>query len=177
MSRVGRQPIFVPEGVDIKIENRRIRVKGKKGELKTVIPQGVDVDIKDGKIIVTVAGDLKGGNAFWGLTRSLINNMVKGVTYGFAKTLEIRGREYRVDLKGKDLEFDLGYSHPIKVTPKEGIEFRVEENKIKVSGIDKALVGEQAAEIRDLRPAEVYKGKGIRYEDEYVIHKEGKRGL
>jgi large subunit ribosomal protein L6 len=102
---------------------------------------------------------------------------VIGVTDGFAKTLEIRGREYRINLKGKELELDLGYSHSIKVTPKKGIEFKVEENKIIVMGIDKALVGEQAAEIRALRPAEVYKGKGIRYEGEYIIHKEGKRGL
>jgi large subunit ribosomal protein L6 len=177
MSRVGRQPISVPQGVEVKVEDRKIKVKGKKGGLETVIPQGVNVDIKDRKIIVSVTEDLKGGNAFWGLTRSLVNNMVKGVTDGFVKTLEIRGREYRVNLKGKDLEFDLGYSHPIKVVPKAGIEFKVEENKITVTGIDKALVGEQAAEIRDLRPAEVYKGKGIRYEGEYVIHKEGKRGL
>ena len=177
MSRVGRQPISIPQGVDIKIEDRKVKVKGKKGELETLIPRGIKVDLKDGEIVVSVADGSEEKNSFWGLTRSLISNMVIGVTDGFAKILEIRGREYRVNVKGKDLEFDLGYSHPIKVTPKNGIEFKVEENKITVSGIDKALVGEQAAEIRDLRPAEVYKGKGIRYEGEYVIHKEGKRGL
>ena len=177
MSRVGRQPISIPQGVEIKIEDKKVKVKGKKGELETLIPRDIKADVKDGKIVISVKGNLQDRNAFWGLTRSLVNNMVIGVTDGFSKTLEIRGREYRVNLKGKDLEFDLGYSHPIKVVPKNGIEFKVEDNKVTVSGIDKALVGEQAAEIRDLRPAEVYKGKGIRYEGEYVIHKEGKRGL
>jgi large subunit ribosomal protein L6 len=177
MSRVGKQPISIPQGVDIKVEDKKVRIKGKRGELETIIPKGIGINVDDGKIIVSVKGGLKENNAFWGLSRSLLNNMIIGVTDGFSKTLEIRGREYRINLKGKDLELDLGYSHTIKVTPKEGIEFKVEENKITVSGIDKALVGEQAAEIRELRPAEVYKGKGIRYEGEYVIHKEGKRGL
>jgi large subunit ribosomal protein L6 len=177
MSRVGKQPISVPEGVDIKIEDRKVKIKGKKGELETIIPRGVSVNINDGKIIVSVGSESKENNAFWGLARSLLKNMIIGVTEGFMKTLEIRGREYRMNLKGKDLELDLGYSHPIKVTPKKGIEFKVEESKLTVSGIDKALVGEQAAEIKALRPAEVYKGKGIRYDGEYIIHKEGKRGL
>lgn len=177
MSRVGKQPISIPQGVDIKVEDRKIRVKGKKGELETILPGGINVEINDGKIIVSVESGLKDKNAFWGLSRSLLNNMVIGVTDGFTKTLEIRGREYRINLKGQDLDLDLGYSHTIKVTPKKGITFKVEENKITIMGIDKALVGEQAAEIRALRPAEVYKGKGIRYEGEYVIHKEGKRGL
>ena len=177
MSRVGKQPISVPEGVDIKIEDRKVKVKGKKGELETIIPRGISVNIDDGKVIVSVDRGSKENNSFWGLARSLLNNMLIGVTEGFTKTLEIRGREYRMNLKGKDLELDLGYSHPIKVTPKKGIEFKVEESKLTVSGIDKALVGEQAAEIRALRPAEVYKGKGIRYDGEYIIHKEGKRGL
>jgi len=177
MSRVGKQPIPVPEGVDAKIEDRKVKIKGKKGELELIIPRGISVSMGDGKITVSPVGDPKEVGAFWGLTRSLLNNMIIGVTDGFTKTLEIRGREYRVNLKGKDLDLDLGYSHPIKVTPKKGIEFKLEESKITVSGIDKALVGEQAAEIRALRPAEVYKGKGIRYEGEYVIHKEGKRGI
>jgi len=177
MSRVGKQPIPVPEGVDAKIEDRKVKIKGKKGELELIIPRGISVSMGDGKITVSPVGDPKEVGAFWGLTRSLLNNMIIGVTDGFTKTLEIRGREYRVSLKGKDLDLDLGYSHQIKVTPKEGIEFKLEENKITVSGIDKALVGEQAAEIRALRPAEVYKGKGIRYDGEYVIHKEGKRGI
>jgi large subunit ribosomal protein L6 len=177
MSRVGKQPISIPQGVDIKIEGRKVKVKGKKGELETTIPEGVGVNVDDGKIIVSLKSGSKENNAFWGLSRSLLNNMVIGVTDGYTKTLEIRGREYRINLKGKDLELDLGYSHSIKVKPKEGIEFKLEENKITVVGIDKALVGEQAAEIRALRPAEVYKGKGIRYEGEYVVHKEGKRGL
>lgn len=177
MSRVGKQPISIPQGVDIKVDNRKVVVKGKKGQLETIIPRGIGVQIDDGKIIVSVKNKSKESNAYWGLSRSLLNNMIIGVTEGFSKTLEIRGREYRINLKGKDLELDLGYSHPIKVKPKERIEFKVEDNKITVTGIDKALVGEQAAEIRALRPAEVYKGKGIRYEGEYVIHKEGKRGL
>ncbi len=177
MSRVGKQPITIPGGVDVKIEGEKIRVKGAKGELETVIPKRMSVSVTDGKIVVTPEGNLKENGPFWGLTRSLINNMIIGVTQGFNKTLEIRGREYRVNLKGQDLDLDLGYAHSIKVTPKAGIQFKVDENKIIVSGIDKALVGEQAAEIRALRPSEVYKGKGIRYEGEYVIHKEGKRGI
>jgi large subunit ribosomal protein L6 len=177
MSRVGKQPISIPKGVDVKIQNGKVTVKGQKGVLEENIPQGISVSLADGEIIVSPDGNMKEVRAFWGLTRSLINNMIIGVTEGFTKTLEIRGREYRVNLKGRDLDMDLGYSHPVKVTPKEGIEFKLEDSKIKVSGIDKALVGEQAAEIRALRPAEVYKGKGIRYEGEYVIHKEGKRGI
>jgi large subunit ribosomal protein L6 len=177
MSRVGKQPVTVPEGVDIKIEDKNVRVKGKKGVLETSIPPGVIVNVADGKVTVSPDGNIKEVRAFWGLTRSLINNMILGVTEGFTKTLEIRGREYRVNLKGRDLDLDLGYSHQVKVKPKEGIEFKIDGEKIIVMGIDKALVGEQAAEIRALRPAEVYKGKGIRYEGEYVIHKEGKRGI
>jgi large subunit ribosomal protein L6 len=177
MSRVGKQPVAIPEGVDVKIENGNVKVKGKKGVLETSIPKGIKVDVADGKVIVSPDGNMKEVRAFWGLTRSLINNMIIGVTEGFTKTLEIRGREYRVNLKGQNLDLDLGYSHQVKVTPKEGIEFKVDGEKIMVMGIDKALVGEQAAEIRALRPAEVYKGKGIRYEGEYVIHKEGKRGI
>jgi large subunit ribosomal protein L6 len=177
MSRVGKRPVTVPEGVDIKIEGRNVKVKGKKGVLETSIPPGVIVNMADGKVTVSPDGNIKEVRAFWGLTRSLINNMIIGVTEGFTKTLEIRGREYRVNLKGRDLDLDLGYSHQVKVKPKEGIEFKIDGEKIIVMGIDKALVGEQAAEIRALRPAEVYKGKGIRYEGEYVIHKEGKRGI
>jgi len=177
MSRVGKQPVSVPAGVDVKIEDGNVKIKGKKGSLETVIPPGINVSIQDGKVTVSPYGNMKEVRAFWGLTRSLINNMIIGVTEGFTKTLEVRGREYRVNLKGRDLDFDLGYSHSIKVTPKEGIEFKLEGDKITVSGVDKALVGEQAAEIRALRPAEVYKGKGIRYEGEYIIHKEGKRGI
>jgi len=177
MSRVGKQPVSVPAGVDVKIEDGNVKIKGKKGSLETVIPPGINVSVQDGKVTVSPYGNMKEVRAFWGLTRSLINNMIIGVTEGFTKTLEIRGREYRVNLKGRDLDFDLGYSHSIKVTPKEGIEFKLEGDKITVSGVDKALVGEQAAEIRALRPAEVYKGKGIRYEGEYIIHKEGKRGI
>ncbi len=177
MSRVGKQPVFIPEGVDIKVEDRNVKVKGKKGVLEAAIPPGINVSVADGKVTVSPDGNMKEVRAFWGLTRSLINNMILGVTEGFTKTLEIRGREYRVNLKGRDLELDLGYSHQVKVTPKEGIGFNLEGDKITVSGMDKALVGEQAAEIRALRPAEVYKGKGIRYEGEYIIHKEGKRGI
>jgi large subunit ribosomal protein L6 len=177
MSRVGKKPIVIPLGVDVKIEGGKVKVKGKRGELEEVIPKGVSINIDDGKIIVSPVGELEEISPFWGLARSLINNMIVGVVEGYTKTLEVRGREYKVSLKGKDLDLDLGFSHSIKVTPKKGIEFKVEENIITVSGINKSLVGEQAAEIRALRPSEVYKGKGIRYEGEYVIHKEGKRGL
>jgi large subunit ribosomal protein L6 len=177
MSRVGSKPIPIPVGVDVKIEGKKVKVKGKRGELEVVIPNGVGVTVNDGKVVLSPEGELKDVKSLWGLARSLLKNMIRGVTEGFTKALEVRGREYKVSLKGKDLELDLGFSHLVKVSPKKGIEFKVEENRIMVSGIDKALVGEQAAEIRALFPAEVYKGKGIRYEGEYVIHKEGKRGL
>ena len=177
MSRIGKKPVPIPDKVNISIEDDIIRVKGQKGDLEQKIPKGIKIKLEGDQIVFTPVSNAKNINAFWGLARSLVNNMVIGVTEGFKRVLEVRGREYKVRLQGKNLDLDLGYSHNIIVIPKEGIEFEVDENKIIVKGIDKALVGQQAAEIRELRPPEVYKGKGIRYEGEYVIQKEGKRGL
>ncbi|MEA1913155.1 MAG: 50S ribosomal protein L6 [candidate division WOR-3 bacterium] len=177
MSRVGKKPIPIPDNVELKIETNTIMVEGPRGKLEERIPKEIKVKLEGGKVWFTPVGNSKKVKALWGLTRSLANNMVIGVTVGFKKVLEVRGREYKVRLKGKNLDLDLGYSHPIQVSPKEGIEFGVDGSKIIVKGIDKALVGEQTAEVRDLRPPEVYKGKGIRYEGEYVIQKKGKKGL
>lgn len=178
MSRVGKTPVDIPEKVEIKIDGNLVTVKGPRGELKQEIPSAIEAKVKDNEVIFTPVKKKKNISALWGLARSLVNNMVEGVTEGFEKTLEIRGREYKVSMKGKSLNLDLGYSHPIVVEPKEDIEFEIRENNyIVVKGIDKQMVGEQAAEIRELRPPEVYKGKGIRYKGEYVIKKEGKKGL
>lgn len=177
MSRIGKKPVPIPEKVEVKIDGNTVYVKGPKGELNHEIPESIDVKIEDGEVVFTPVSDDKDVSSFWGLSRSLVNNMIIGVTEGFSKVLEIRGREYKVQKQGNDLNLDLGYSHPIRITPREGIQFEVQENKITIRGIDKAMVGQQAAEIRDLRPPEVYKGKGVRYEGEYVIQKEGKKGL
>lgn len=177
MSRIGRKPVLIPDKVTVTIEGNVVSVKGPKGELEQKIPRGIEVKLEDNQMVFTPVLNLKNINAYWGLARSLVNNMVIGVTEGFKKVLEVRGREYKIRLQGKNLVLDLGYSHNIEVTPKEGIEFVVEENRIIVKGYDKVVVGQQAAEIRKLRPPEVYKGKGIRYEGEYVIQKEGKKGL
>ena len=177
MSRIGKKPVLIPDKVTVTIEGNIVSVKGPKGELEQKIPRGIEVKLEDNQMVFTPVLNLKNINAYWGLARALVNNMVIGVMEGFKKVLEVRGREYKIRLQGKNLVLDLGYSHNIEVTPKEGIEFVVDENRIIVKGHDKAVVGQQAAEIRELRPPEVYKGKGIRYEGEYVIQKEGKKGL
>lgn len=177
MSRVGKKPVLIPDNVTVNIEGDIIKVKGSKGELEQKIPKGIKVKLEGNEIIFIPVLNLKNINAYWGLVRSLVNNMVIGVNEGFKKVLEVRGREYKVRLNGKNLVLDLGYIHNIEVKPKEGIEFEVDENRIIVKGYNKVVVGQQAAEIRKLRPPEVYKGKGIRYEGEYVIQKEGKKGL
>lgn len=177
MSRIGKKPVLIPDKVTVTIEGNIVSVKGPKGELEQKIPRGIEVKLEDNQMVFTPVLNLKNINAYWGLARSLVNNMVIGVTEGFKKVLEVRGREYKIRLQGKNLVLDLGFSHNIEVTPKEDIEFVVDENRIIVKGHDKAVVGQQAAEIRKLRPPEVYKGKGIRYEGEYVIQKEGKKGL
>jgi large subunit ribosomal protein L6 len=177
MSRVGKKPVLIPDNVTVNIEKDIIKVKGPKGELQQKIPKGIKVKLEGNEIIFIPVLNLKNINAYWGLVRSLVNNMVKGVTEGFEKVLEVRGREYKVRMNGKNLVLDLGYIHNIEVEPKEGIEFEVNENRIIVKGHNKVVVGQQAAEIRKLRPPEVYKGKGIRYEGEHVMQKEGKKGL
>jgi large subunit ribosomal protein L6 len=176
MSRIGRKPIPVPAGVTIAIEPESVRVNGPKGELMERIHRDITVEQNDDVLIVKRPTDRGEHRALHGLTRSLVANMVEGVTDGFVKTLEIQGVGYRAVLKGRDLELALGYSHPVSVKAPDGIDFEVPQpTRVIVRGIDKQLVGEIAANIRKQRPPEPYKGKGIRYEGEYVARKVGKR--
>lgn len=176
MSRIGRLPITVPAGVDVKLDGNTITVKGSKGELSHDIIGDINVSVEDNTITVDRGSEEREARSLHGLTRSLINNMVVGVTEGFKKELEIVGTGYRVQAKGADLEFALGYSHPVPVKAPEGIAFAVEGNKVSVSGIDKQLVGETAAKIRKLRKTDPYKGKGIKYVGEHIRRKAGKAG-
>lgn len=177
MSRIGKLPVVIPEGVTVELNNRTIKVKKENKELYHQLPSGIEVKVENNKVIVTRLSDLRIHRSLHGLTRKLIFNMVKGVNEGFEKVLEINGVGYRADLKGKDLELTLGYSHPIRVIAPAGIEFSVDKQKIiKVKGIDKQLVGKTAAEIRDLKKPEPYKGKGIKYLDEHIRRKVGKAG-
>lgn len=177
MSRIGKTPIPIPAGVDVTISDREVKVKGPKGELSYVVKGPVAAVIEDNEVKVSRDNDDREARAMHGLTRSLIENMVVGVTQGYSKELEIVGTGYRVAAKGKDLEFQLGFSHPVVVEAPEGIEFKVEnQTKFSVSGIDKQLVGETAAKIRKIRAPEPYKGKGVRYAGEQVRRKVGKAG-
>ena len=177
MSRIGKTPIPIPAGVDVTISDREVKVKGPKGELSYVVKGPVAAVIEDNEVKVSRDGDDREARAMHGLTRSLIENMVVGVTQGYSKELEIVGTGYRVAAKGKGLEFQLGFSHPVVVEAPEGIEFKVEnQTKFSVSGIDKQLVGETAAKIRKSRAPEPYKGKGVRYAGEQVRRKVGKAG-
>jgi large subunit ribosomal protein L6 len=176
MSRIGKQPIPVPSGVTISIEPERVTVNGPKGELSERVPRDITVEQNDGELRVTRPTDRGEHRALHGLTRSLIANMVQGVTDGFEKRLEIQGVGYRAQLRGRDLELALGYSHPVSIKAPDGIEFEVPQpTRIIVRGASKQQVGEVAANIRKQRKPEPYKGKGIRYEGEYVARKVGKR--
>jgi large subunit ribosomal protein L6 len=176
MSRIGRKPIPVPAGVTVAIEPESVRVNGPKGELVERIHRDITVEQNDDVLTVTRPTDRGEHRALHGLYRSLVANMVVGVTEGYAKTLEIQGVGYRAALKGRDLELALGYSHPVSIKAPDGIDFEVPQpTRVIVRGIDKQLVGEIAANIRKQRPPEPYKGKGIRYEGEYVARKVGKR--
>ena len=176
MSRIGKKPIPVPDGVTVAIEPEVVRVNGPRGELTERVPRAIGVEQRDGELIVTRPTDRAEHRALHGLTRSLVANMVEGVTAGFQKRLEIQGVGYRAQLKGRDLELALGYSHPVPIKAPEGIEFEVPApTQILVKGNSKQQVGEVAAVIRKQRPPEPYKGKGIRYEGEYVARKVGKR--
>lgn len=177
MSRIGKQPITIPEGVEVKVDGDLVTVKGPKGELRNQLRPEIKIEIKDKEIILKPVKFHKGTQALWGTYRSHIANMIKGVTKGFEKKLEIQGVGYRANLEDKDLVLSLGYSHPIKMTGREGIEFKVEKNTIIVSGIDKQLVGQLAAEIRSKRKPEPYKGKGIRYQGEIIKRKAGKKAV
>jgi large subunit ribosomal protein L6 len=176
MSRIGKQPIPVPAGVEIAIEPELVKVKGPKGELRERVSRDMAVKQEDGEILVTRPTDRGEHRALHGLTRSLIANMVEGVTNGYEKRLEIQGVGYRAQLQGNKLVLALGYSHPVEMVAPAGIEFEVPQpTRIVVRGISKQLVGEVAANIRKKRPPEPYKGKGIRYAGEYVARKVGKR--
>ncbi len=176
MSRIGRKPIDVPSGVDITVKPELVTVKGPKGELSERIHRDMTVSVEDGVVSVTRPTDRGEHRALHGLTRSLVANMVEGVTNGYAKGLEIQGVGYRAVMKGKDLELALGYSHPVSIVAPDGIEFEVPQpTRVVVKGISKQAVGETAAIIRKQRPPEPYKGKGIRYEGEFVARKVGKR--
>jgi large subunit ribosomal protein L6 len=176
MSRIGKLPIEIPSGVDIQVETGLVRVKGPKGQLQQRVSPDMKVEREDSQLLVKRPTDRKDHRALHGLTRTLVYNMVVGVTDGFEKRLEIQGVGYRAQLRGKSLELALGYSHPVKIEAPEGIEFEVPvPTQIIVRGIDKQAVGEIAARIRKSRPPEPYKGKGIRYAGEYVARKVGKR--
>ncbi|MFZ2050567.1 MAG: 50S ribosomal protein L6 [Solirubrobacteraceae bacterium] len=176
MSRIGRRPIPVPSGVTVTIEPEAVSVKGPKGELSERVPRDIDVVQEGEELRVSRPTDRGEHRALHGLVRSLVANMVQGVTQGYEKRLEIQGVGYRAQMKGKNLELAVGYSHPVPIPAPDGIEFEVPQpTRIVVRGIDKQLVGETAAIIRKQRPPEPYKGKGIRYEGEYVARKVGKR--
>lgn len=177
MSRIGKKPVKIEKGVEVKIENNEIIVKGPKGELKKPLIKLINVKIENNEIILTPKNNEKQTIAFWGLQRSLIQNMIEGVISGFSKKLELVGVGYRVSMKGKDLVLDIGFSHSVEIKAKEGITFEADKTNITVSGIDKELVGEVAASIRRIRKPEPYKGKGIRYEGEIVRKKLGKKAV
>ena len=177
MSRIGRMPIAVPAGVTVTIaENNKVTVKGPKGTLERVLPAEMEITQEGAEVIVKRPNDLKKNKSLHGLTRTLINNMVIGVTQGYSKVLEINGVGYRANKNGKVLELALGYSHPINMPDPEGITTTVENNTIKIEGIDKEKVGQHAAEIRSKRGPEPYKGKGIKYSTEHIRRKVGKTG-
>ena len=177
MSRIGKLPVVVPAGVEVKIgEGNLLTVKGPKGTLERKLSADMNIAMEDGQIVVTRPSDLKKHRALHGLTRTLIHNMIVGVTEGYEKTLEINGVGYRASKSGNKLTLNLGYSHPVEMEDPDGIETKVDGNKIIVSGISKEKVGQFAAEIRDKRRPEPYKGKGIKYVDEVIRRKVGKTG-
>jgi large subunit ribosomal protein L6 len=177
MSRIGRLPVAIPAGVTVEIkEGNAVTVKGPKGTLERVLPSEMTIKEEDGHIVVTRPNDLKKMKSLHGLTRTLIHNMVVGVSEGYQKTLEVNGVGYRAAKQGKKLVLNLGYSHPVEMEDPEGLESSVDGNKIIVKGIDKEKVGQYAAEIREKRKPEPYKGKGIKYADEVIRRKVGKTG-
>jgi len=178
LSRIGLMPVVVPDGVDVKIKGSNVQVKGPKGELQHTFPADMEIKLDKGEVTVKRPTDEPNHRALHGMTRALINNMVVGVSSGFSKVLEVNGVGYRATLDGKNLVLNVGYSHPVKVEPPEGIEFVVDERtrQIIIQGYDKQVVGHVAADIRKVRPPEPYKGKGIKYIDERIRRKAGKAG-
>lgn len=177
MSRIGKKPVEIPEGVEVKIDGQTVTAKGPLGtETVTVCPE-ISVKLEDNHVVLAKVQDDRKSRSLWGLSRTLVNNAVQGVKHGFEKKLEINGVGYRANMEGTVLNLALGYSHPVKVEPPQGITITVENNtKITVKGANKQLVGDVAAEIRGKRPPEVYKGKGIKYENEHIRRKAGKTG-
>lgn len=175
MSKIGKKPIQLKEGVTLAINNGEVKAEGLKGTLVFKIPSGIEVKIEDGEIqLFHKKNELKDDSAMLGLTRSIIANMITGVSVGFEKKLELSGVGYRAQITGEDLTINIGFSHPVKISPENGIKFSLVDNVILVSGIDKALVGNTAARIRAIRPPEPYKGKGIKYQGEHIRRKAGK---
>ncbi len=178
MSRVGKQPVPIPSGVEVKVDGRTVAVKGSKGSLERTFPEEVTFSVADGEVRVERPADDRRSRAMHGLARALLANMVTGVSEGYTRELQLVGVGYRAALKGKGLELQVGFSHPVAIEPPEGVSFEVPEpTKVIVSGIDKERVGQASADIRKVRPPEPYKGKGIRYVDEYVRRKAGKAGV
>tara|TARA_B100000945_G_C20382841_1_gene598167 strand:- start:817 stop:1356 length:540 start_codon:yes stop_codon:yes gene_type:complete len=177
MSRIGKSPVLIPEKVSIDIDGLNVTVKGPKGELKRLMPDGISFDKRENEILINPTTKKRYSRQRHGLCRSLIFNMVQGVSEGFTKKLEIVGVGSRAQVKGKNLVVSAGYSHPVEMIPPDGITYKVENNtNVIVSGIDKEVVGNEAAKIRSIRPPEPYKGKGIKYHDERIIRKAGKSG-
>lgn len=178
MSRVGNAPIPLPRGVELKIEGSALSVKGSKGTLQWTLPETISLEVVDGEVRLARTNDERSSRALHGLARALVNNMVVGVSEGYERKLELVGVGYRAAAKGKGIELQVGFSHPIAIDAPEGIDFEVPDpTKITIRGIDKQVVGQVAADIRKVRPPEPYKGKGIRYEGEFVRRKAGKAGL
>ena len=176
MSRIGKVPVAIPAGVTAEIANGILSVKGPKGTLTLTMRSEISYVVEDGRIVVKPANDSKAARSFWGMQRTLVNNLVTGVTEGYTKVLEITGVGYRANIQGKNLKLQLGYSHDVDFAVPEGIEIKTPDNTtIEISGIDKQQVGQVAAEIRRWRKPEPYKGKGIRYRGEYIFRKEGKK--
>ena len=178
MSRIGRLPVDVPQGVDVEVKGSYVRVKGPKGQMEHTFPAAMDISFDAGQITVQRPSDERTHRALHGMTRALINNMVVGVSQGFEKVLEVNGVGYRAEMNGSNLVLNVGYSHPVEIEPPDGISFDVDTRarQIKVLGYDKAAVGQVAADIRKVRPPEPYKGKGIKYLDERIRRKAGKAG-
>ena len=177
MSRIGKNPIPIPDKVSVEIKGLAVKVKGPKGELSRVLPEGVEVSQADNNVTVSPSNSSRRSRERHGLCRTLVANMVEGVSKGYSKSLEIIGVGYRAQVKGKKLVVSAGYSHPVEMDPPEGVTFAVENNtKVTVSGTDKELVGNEAAKVRAIRPPEPYKGKGIKYAGERILRKAGKTG-
>ena len=177
MSRIGKKPIEIPDSVDLEIDGKTVKVKGPKGELERTIRPEIGVERDDGKLLFKIVKEDKKSPAFLGLERSLVFNLIKGVTDGFEKRLVMKGVGYRSRMEGTTLVIEAGFSHPVKMETPEGVKIDVEKGEIVVSGIKKEQVGQVAAKIRDVRPPEPYKGKGIRYKGEEVVRKEGKKAV